>query len=142
MENDVVNGTISKLRDVFGEETVIYLDEVKQELSEPCFFVRTLEVSQELTICNRYRRIYSMDIEYHPSDPDKVVREIQQVADTLLMQLEYIHVGENLTRGTDIRYEVQDKVLHFFVDYDFFVFKVLDRTENMEELIQTQEVKE
>lgn len=142
MENDVVNGIISKLRDVFGEETVIYLDEVKQELSEPCFFVRTLEVSQELVVRNRYRRVYSMDIEYHPSDYETVVREIQQVADTLLMQLEYIHVGENLTRGTDIRYEVQDKVLHFFVDYDFFVFKVLDRTENMEDLIQTQEVKE
>lgn len=57
------------------------------------------------------------------------------------MAMEYIHIGENLTRGTNIRYEVQDKVLHFFVDYDFFVFKVLKEEEYMETLTQTQYVK-
>jgi|P827metagenome_2_1110787.scaffolds.fasta_scaffold00165_67 hypothetical protein len=141
MGNDLITGVMTRLRDTFGEDTTVYFDEVKQELNEPCFFVRTLEVSQELVVRNRYRRIYHLDIEYHPEDRQQTAREIADVANTMLMAMEYIHIGENLTRGTNIRYEVQDKVLHFFVDYDFFVFKVLEEEEYMETLTQTQYVK-
>ncbi|MBR1697093.1 MAG: hypothetical protein IJ712_02575 [Anaerovibrio sp.] len=141
MGNDLITGVMTRLRDTFGEDTTVYFDEVKQELNEPCFFVRTLEVSQELVVRNRYRRIYHLDIEYHPEDRQQTAREIADVANVMLMAMEYIHIGENLTRGTNIRYEVQDKVLHFFVDYDFFVLKVLEEEEYMETLTQTQYVK-
>ena len=141
MGNDLITGVMTRLRDTFGEDTTVYFDEVKQELNEPCFFVRTLEVSQELVVRNRYRRIYHLDIEYHPEDRQQTAREIADVANTMLMAMEYIYIGENLTRGTNIRYEVQEKVLHFFVDYDFFVFKVLEEEEYMETLTQTQYVK-
>lgn len=141
MGNDLITGVMTRLRDTFGEDTTVYFDEVKQELNEPCFFVRTLEVSQELVVRNRYRRVYHLDIEYHPEDRQQTAREIADVANTMLMAMEYIHIGENLTRGTNIRYEVQDKVLHFFVDYDFFVFKLLEEEEYMETLTQTQYVK-
>lgn len=141
MGNDLITGVMTRLRDTFGEDTTVYFDEVKQELNEPCFFVRTLEVSQELVVRSRYRRIYHLDIEYHPEDRQQTAREIADVANAMLMAMEYIYIGENLTRGTNIRYEVQDKVLHFFVDYDFFVFKVLEEEEYMETLTQTQYVK-
>ena len=141
MGNDLITGVMTRLRDTFGEDTTVYFDEVKQELNEPCFFVRTLEVSQELVVRNRYWRVYHLDIEYHPEDRQQTAREIADVANAMLMAMEYIHIGENLTRGTNIRYEVQDKVLHFFVDYDFFVFKVLEKEEYMETLTQTQYVK-
>lgn len=142
MGNDIITGIIQKLRDTFGSKTTVYVDEEKQELSEPCFFIRILTVSQGLVIRNRYRRVYSLDIEYHPEEREKIARELAEVADTLSMALEYIHIGDNLTRGTGIHYEVQDGVLHFFIDYDFFVFKVLDREEYMETLIQTGHLKE
>ena len=142
MGNDLITGVMTRLRDTFGEGTTVYFDEVKQELNEPCFFVRTLEVSQELVIRNRYRRVYHLDIEYHPEDRQQTAREITDVANTMLMAMEYIYIGDDLTRGTNIRYEVQDKVLHFFVDYDFFVFKVLEEEEYMETLTQTQYLKE
>lgn len=142
MGNDIITGIIQKLRDTFGSEITVYVDEEKQELSEPCFFIRILTVSQDLVIRNRYRRVYSLDIEYHPEDREKIARELAEAADTLSMALEYIHIGDNLTRGSGIHYEVQDGVLHFFIDYDFFVFKVLDREEYMETLIQTGHLKE
>lgn len=142
MGNDIITGIIQKLRDTFGSETTIYVDEEKQELSEPCFFIRILTVSQDLVIRNRYRRVYSLDIEYRPEEREKIARELAEVADTLSMALEYISIGDNLTRGSGIHYEVQDGVLHFFIDYDFFVFKVLDREEYMETLIQTGHLKE
>lgn len=141
MENDLITGVMACLRDTFGKDTTVYLDKVKQELKEPCFFVRVLEVRQELLIRNRYRRVYSLDIEYHPREKQKKTREIAAVANTLLMSLEYINIGDNLTRGTNIYYEVQDKVLHFFIDYDFHVFKVLEKAELMEELQQNSYVK-
>lgn len=142
MGNDLITGVMTRLRDTFGEDTTVYFDEVKQELNEPCFFVRTLEISQELVVRNRYRRVYHLDIEYHPEDRQQTAREIADVANTMLMAMEYIYIGENLTRGTNIRYEVQDKVLHFFITFDFFVIRAKDRGTKMEKLYQRYGLKE
>ena len=141
MGNELLTGIITKLRDTFGYDTTIYLDEVKQELQEPCFFVRILEVSQEPGLDNRYRRKYFLDIEYHCDEDVQTARKFADVANTLLMAVEYIYMGDDLVRGTGIHYEVQDNVLHFFINYDFFVFRVPDEVPYMETLTQRGNLK-
>lgn len=49
------------------------------------------------------------------------------MAEQLYWCLEYISVAGDLTRGTQMHYEVIDDVLHFFVNYDMFV----NRLENI-----------
>lgn len=49
--------------------------------------------------------------------------------------LEYIAVGGDLLRGSNMRYEVVDGVLHFFVNYDLHVLRVPDVPEESMESI-------
>lgn len=132
MINDLINGISIKLRSAFGTDYKIYKEEVKQGLVEPCFNIVVLEPSQEAKLPNRYLRSYPIDVHYFPKTNTK--NEMYEVAEQLLIDLEYITVLDNLCRGTKMRYEIVDGVLHFFVNYDFFVKKEAIKQDNMEEL--------
>lgn len=132
MINDLINGISIKLRSVFGSDYKIYKEEVKQGLVEPCFNIVVLEPSQEAKLPNRYLRSYPIDVHYFPKTNTK--NEMYEVAEKLLIELEYITVLDNLCRGIKMRYEIVDGVLHFFVNYDFFVKKEMGKQDNMEEL--------
>ena len=132
MINDLINGIAVKLNSVFGSEYKIYKENIKQGLVEPCFNIVVLEPSQEAKLPNRYLRSYPMDVHYFPKTATK--SEMYEVAEQLLIELEYITVLDNLCKGTKMRYEIVDGVLHFFVNYDFFVKKEVAKLDNMEEL--------
>ena len=142
MIDDIEDGIAAKLYEIFGDGYEIELDELKQDFKPPGFWILELATPQTHVIRNRYLRNYNFDVQYFPSSPDgAVTREINRVSDALLLGLEYITAGSDLIRGTDIHYEVQDDVLHFFVTYERFVLKVPDEEPLMEELIQTQHTK-
>lgn len=132
MINDLINGISIKLRSAFGSGYKIYKEEVKQGLVEPCFNIVVLEPSQEAKLPNRYLRSYPIDVHYFPKTNTK--NEMYEVAEQLLIELEYVTVLDNLCKGTKMRYEIVDGVLHFFVNYDFFVKKEVVKQDNMEEL--------
>lgn len=48
------------------------------------------------------------------------------------MLLETIPYDSGLLRGTDMSYEITDDILHFFVNYDFFVRKPEEDVPRME----------
>ena len=132
MINDLIHGISIKLRSAFGSDYKIYKENIKQGLVEPCFNIVVLEPSQEAKLPNRYLRSYPIDVHYFPETATK--NEMYEVAEKLLIELEYITVLDNLCRGTKMRYELVDGVLHFFVNYDFFVKKEVGKQDNMEEL--------
>ena len=49
--------------------------------------------------------------------------EINEIAEMLLEELEYIEIDGDLVRGTNMNFEIIDNVLHFFVDYNYFTKK-------------------
>ncbi|HEK5039646.1 TPA: hypothetical protein SOL92_003958, partial [Clostridioides difficile] len=49
--------------------------------------------------------------------------EINEIAEMLLEELEYIEIDGDLVRGTNMNFEIIDNVLHFFVDYNYFTIK-------------------
>ena len=132
MVNDLISGIAKKLNSVFGSKYKIYKENIKQGLVEPCFNIVVLEPSQEAKLPNRYLRSYPIDVHYFPETATK--SEMYEVAEKLLIELEYITVLDNLCRGTKMRYEIVDGVLHFFVNYDFFIKKEVSKQDNMEEL--------
>ena len=67
--------------------------------------------------------------------------DVQGVADTLLMGLEYILVGDSLVRAARTEYEVHDDVLHFMVDYDVFILREREKVPYMMTLTQRQKSK-
>lgn len=116
---------------IFGD-CEIYEDEIEQGLNEPCFLIAEIDNSMELVLGSRYKASHSFDIHYFPKE--NLVGEMHQVSDALFEILEYIDTGEGLLRGSNLRSNIQDGILHFFVDYEFFVMKNRKREEPMEEL--------
>ena len=69
-------------------------------------------------------------------------QEIQDVASKLFDALEYITLLDgDLVRGTEMHYEKVDDVLHFFVKYNMFVYKQVEKADPMETLTVNNNVK-
>lgn len=118
----------------FGSGFTIYTEEIKQGFQEPCFFIAVLEPTQNQIIGNRYLIKHPFDIHFFPTETGGNA-EIYNVAERMMDILEYIAVGGDLLRGSNMRYEVVDGVLHFFVNYDLHVLRVPDVPEESMESI-------
>lgn len=140
MLNETIDGIAQKLNETFGDNYEIYIDEVKQGLKEPCFLIVCTTGRQEQEIGTLYNREQAFDLHYFPK-AKHITREINSVVDMLNMELEYITVVGNLIRGTGMKHEVIDSVLHFFVNYDMRVRKVVEPDPLMEDLTIIERVK-
>lgn len=139
MLNNILAAISQRLDDVFCME--IYIDQLPQGFEEPCFFILTLRSNQKQIVGDRYYREHSFDVHYFPKSQHCPAREINEIADRLFMALEYVPLPDGLARGTDMRREVQDGVLHFFVNYNVFVLKQNDPIPRMRTLRQVQKLK-
>ena len=141
MVNDLIDGISIKLNQVFGDGKRIYSESVKQGLQEPCFFIAVLNPLQTQVIGNRYFRQQPFDIHYFPAVQDNN-NELQEMASDLFIALEYITLANgDLVHGKEMRYEVVDGVLHFFVDYNMYVRKIEVPADDMETLTVNNDVK-
>lgn len=125
MINSIIEAISINLDKEFGYE--IHMEEIKQDLTEPCFFVSCLNPTTELYLGKRYFRTNQFCIQYFPNTDNKQ-RECNDVAERLLWCLEYITLDGDPARGTAMRYELTDGVLHFFVNYDCFVYRMVEST--------------
>lgn len=141
MINSIIEAVSASLNEEFGDGYEIYMEEIKQGLEEPWFFVQCLNSTNELFLGKRYFRRNQFCIQYFPESAEKQ-RECNGVAERLWQCLEYITMyGETKPiRGTKMRYEVVDGVLNFFVNYDLFVYKV-HASDAMEEISENVTVK-
>lgn len=138
MINKIIDGISISLNAEFGDGYRIETDRIKQGLKEPCFTIRCIKPTNELFRGNKYFRTNQFCIHYFPSGDDPET-EINDVIDRLYDALEVISVGDDQTRGTDMHGEVDEGVLSFFVNYDMFVYKQVEK-DNMEELEINQNV--
>lgn len=119
--NDVRRGVIATLKQNFPN-IKIYGEEIKGGFQEPCFFVKVFPVSHIREQGRRYLRAHSLDIHYFPAT-EYANEEMHDIAEQLYNVMEYITVTGQLCRGTNMRHEIVDGVLHFFVNYDFHVWR-------------------
>lgn len=138
MINSIIEAISITLDAEFGYET--HMEEIKQDLVEPCFYISCLNPTVELFLGKRYFRQTQFVIQYFP-ESDNEQRECNSVAERLMWSLEYITLDGDLTRGTAMKYEVIDGILNFFVNYDCFVYRVEENTP-MEVMESTTDVKE
>ena len=140
MGNDIVEGIALRLGELFPAVEV-HRDEIAQGFDTPCFFILPLRTTQTAKLGNRYFRRYSFDVHYFPQQDAGASADVQEVAASLLMGLEYILVGDSLVRAARTEYEVHDDVLHFMVDYDLFVLREREQVPYMMTLTQRQSTK-
>lgn len=110
----------------------IYSEEIPQDYSAPCFFVKLLNVEQKQELGNRYGRSYFFDIHFIPED--KKIRTMHEMAEQLYELLEVIEIDQDLQRGFRMKHEIIDNVLHFFIQYNFIVRKVEPNEPRMQDL--------
>lgn len=121
------------INEEFGDDYTIYTERVEQGLKEPCFFVRCIKPTSRVYLGLRYFKTHQMCIQYFPVDKNQQQEECSIVSERLFDCLEYLTADGDLIRGTEMNAELLDGVLHFFVNYDFFVRKV-KRQDAMEDL--------
>lgn len=122
MLNEIVNAIGLNLSENF-EGIDVHREELEQGFKKPCFFIDLLNPSEKQIVGNRYLRSYLFDITYFPKG--KKAQEIFETLDKLYTVLEYIKLDDGtLVRGTDRNPREEDKVLHFFVTYEMFIYKL------------------
>lgn len=131
MLNEIKNGLSAKLHEVFGDAYTLYTEGVEQDFLKPSFFLLFLKPRQKQVVGKRYFKVHPLDIRYYPSTSNKN-EEMNTVADRLYDALEYISIGEDLLRGSNISHEIIDGVLHVYVEYNLFVLKKTAAEELME----------
>lgn len=140
MLSKVVSAISNTLEKKFPEAE-IYVNKIKQGFEEPCFFIDLLNPSEKQIIGNRYLRSYLFDIVYFPKK--KSSEEIFEVLDKLYSVLEYIELDDStLIRGNDRNSREEDKVLHFFVAYEMFIYKLDEEKPKMKKLDVNNGLKE
>jgi hypothetical protein len=130
--NNIINGIVIKIDSLFGNNTIIYTEEVEQEFKEPCFYVKLLRASHRQILNNRYYLEHSFDVHYFPGTADKNAEMFDTA--TKLSALEYITIGGSLVRGTKINYQTVDGVLHYFVNYNYYAYLSKEEAEKMQTL--------
>lgn len=122
MINEIIQAIALAINKEFGEEYKIYAEEIKQGLKEPCFFIFCINPTHNLFLGRRYFRENQFCIHYIPKNPNQKRLECNDAAERLENCLEYINI-EDPMRGEQMHYEIEDGVLHFFVNYNCFVDK-------------------
>lgn len=144
MINKVITGISQKLDEIFNtssDDYTIYTEIVEQDLNEPCFFICCLNPDGSQLRGNRYKRNYPFDIHYYPKNIENINSECRNIAELLMIDLEYITVDGSLVRGTKMNFETIDNVLHFFINFNMIVKKDIPKEDLMETLTINQRLK-
>ncbi|TGE37645.1 hypothetical protein E4K67_12990 [Desulfosporosinus fructosivorans] len=110
----------------------VYGEENDQGLEEPYFYVKLLPVSQNQLLGQRYQRNHSFDIHYLAGSNEA----LHDMAEQLYDKLELISVDGSLVRGTGMRHEIVDGLLHWFVAYNFHVLRTVEPEPLMQSMKQ------
>ena len=126
MIQKIIDGICLAISSNFGDDYEIYTESVEQGLTDGSFAIVCLNPTNSRFLGNRYLLTNQFCIHYFPKT-DKPKAECLEVIEELCDTLEFIEVDGDLLRGTNMSNEMDEGVLHFFVNYDLFALKESDR---------------
>ena len=128
MINEIIKGVSMKLNATFGAGYKIYQNDVEQGFKEPCFFIAVLKPDISPLQKNRFMNRNPLDIHYCPTNVSNNT-EVFTVAGDLMECLEFITLPNgDVLHGTSMSYEVEDGVLHFFVNFNLTLSRPSEET--------------
>lgn len=120
-----------------------YGEQIKQGFKEPCFFVQQIDGAQLRGIDRQYNRTAVFDVHYFPDGASlKAKEECNAMAAQLYDVLEYVRWQDDLFRGLNLRHEVVDDVLHFFINFNVRMRRVVPQPPKMQAMEQIIEMEE
>ena len=133
MINDIIIGISNAIYAEFGSDYEIYVDDVKQGLNEPCFFIKALNSTNNRYLGNRRKLTNPFVIQYFPKS-NKPKTECNDVSDRLMNILDMITVDEDKILGSNMQCQVTDNVLTCTVNYNFFGYKNVAKEPTFEDI--------
>lgn len=121
MIQQVLEGISNALYSEFGFQN--YIEKIAQDMEEPCFFISCLQPEFRHYVGERYFMECQFAVQYFPKSIDHANEECYGTAQKMLWLLETIQAGNEPLRGSKMKYEIKEGILHFFVNYDFFLHK-------------------
>ncbi|MBD3917628.1 hypothetical protein H8B09_02600 [Paenibacillus sp. PR3] len=119
---DIRDSVVGLLAESFPG-TVIYTETMGQETT-PCFQMTDCSVTYNRIMGRRYARVYAFDIRYFPSGSSpEPIQDASQIAERLAEVMEYIPLGRGKLRGSGMRHEMVEGVMHFYFEIRMHVFK-------------------
>lgn len=141
MTNKILSGVTNALDAEFGLE--VFVDDIEQDLDQPCFLINSLTVTENSLLGNRRERSYPLVVQYFPKSTIQYRQECNDISERLLNCLELIQTDDGLIRGGDMSTRIDDGILSFEVTYKMHILKVRsDDSESMENLDANMGVKE
>lgn len=133
---DVVSQVAMKLLDGFKNEiTTVYKDTPLEGMVKPCFFIQQLNTTHVKGLRNSGERIYFLDVRCHPNDKEDTKQTYcNAVGHKLFEVLDNITISGKRVTASNMRFEIMDNVLHFFVEYSFRVNKMGESIDKMRTL--------
>lgn len=129
------DGVVLALSEMYPDLN-IYDEEIPQGFKSPCFFVKLLTMSQDQELGRRHMRSHNFDIHFFPTGPNYNSGALE-VAESLYESLRFVEIDGAKYMGTAMNHEIVDRVLHFFVDYNFLAW--LDKALEIKMAQLTQE---
>lgn len=129
----------------FQQEPVIavFTERPTQNAPNEYLFVHQINFEQTPDMGNASNRFYFFDIRYHPDTKTGTeYRTVTRVTERLAECLLYVETDDQLAKASSMRSEIQDGVLHFFVDYPVRVRYQLPEQPKMEDIDIKENVKE
>lgn len=117
MVNEIINGIVTAIYNVFGDDYEIYTENIEQGLREPCFYIECIKQNSDLFRNDIYFSVYDFVLQYFPST-DKKNYECNQVFSKIFSCLELIEVGDNLIRCRNINASINDDILTISFDIE------------------------
>lgn len=128
MLNEIIKGISMALNAAFGDGYEIYQNDVEQGLKEPCFLIAVLKPDISPLQKNRFMSRNPLDVHYFPTS-GRNNAELFTMAGDLMECLEFITLPNgDVLHGTSMSYEVEDGVLHFFVNFNLTLSRPSEET--------------
>lgn len=132
MYHTVLQAIVSKLEANF-KEVPVYMDGKVEEKTKPCFFVKILEASCKRLLMGRFLLKVPICIQYVSEQPLSI--ECHAIAEHLAYQLEVIKLEDgSQIRGSQIKHNLSNDSLNFFIIYQFHIDKREEEKDCMEQL--------
>lgn len=135
MVNNLLNAVTKQLGTTFGTMYHYYVEDVKQDLTEPCFTVDCLIPLMRSKSPVLYNRTFPLVIHYFTDNKTNLKKDCYNIGEQLVECLEYIPYEDTILRGEDISWQIVDDVLQVFVTYKFTTEKVKTDEDDMSDIV-------
>lgn len=115
----------------------VYVEWKENRTKFPCFIVSVADSNHDLHVSKLYDRKLDYSVKYFlnaESIPVDYRKDLLQIGERLYDVLEYVKVGDRITRGEDMSYRESDGILHFDVTYEMLLHKESKKAPAMERL--------